>query len=227
MIQEPATGKEKAAPSPARKRIANGPVASNRRRELVLKAAEFFAEFGFDAGTRDFARYIGATQPLIYRYFPTKEALIQDVYNVVYLELWDDHWDTILSDRAVPLRQRLIDFYCRYTDVIMNAQWMRLYLFAGLKGIEINENYIRLVEERIIKVVIREFWQAHNMACPDVIDARDMEIVWNLQGGIFYFGVRDSVYHVPTYTSKNDMIADAIDVFLAGYAAALERRSRR
>ena len=41
-----------------------------RRREIVLKAAEFFSQFDFDAGTRDFAKFIGLTQPIITATFP-------------------------------------------------------------------------------------------------------------------------------------------------------------
>ena len=218
-------GDDDAALAPtAPKRAANSRVANARRREIVVKAAEFFATFGFDAGTRAFATFIGTTQPLLYRYFPTKEALIQEVYQMVYLELWDETWNTILVDSARPLRDRLVDFYCRYSDKIMNAQWLRLYLFAGLNGVEINERYIDLVEARIIRVVIAEFWKEQNRALPKTIDRRDMEIAWNLQGGIFYFGVRRNVYSVPTYTAKNEMIANAVDVFLDGYAAVLKRR---
>jgi AcrR family transcriptional regulator len=201
-------------------------VQGNRRREIVRKAAEFFATVGFDGGTRDFAKYLGTTQPLLYRYFPTKEALIQEVYQMVYLELWDDKWDAILTDSGSPLRERLIAFYVSYTDMIMNTQWMRLYLFAGLKGVEINTRYINLVEDRIIKVIVREVWKDRKLPVPTVIDKCDMEIVWNLQGGIFYFGVRANVYNVPTFTDKNEMITNAVDIFLAGYAMLLERRSR-
>jgi AcrR family transcriptional regulator len=202
----------------------NARAGGNRRREIVEKAAEFFATVGFGGGTRDFAKYLGTTQPLLYRYFPTKEALIKEVYQMVYLELWDDKWDALLADGSRPLRDRLIAFYTSYTDVIMNAQWMRLYLFAGLKGVEINARYITLVEERIIKVIVREFRKEQNRPASKVLDKRDMEIVWNLQGGIFYFGVRANVYDVPTYTDKNEMITNAVDIFLAGYAVILERR---
>jgi AcrR family transcriptional regulator len=37
----------------------------HRRREFVAKATEFFSERGFDGGTRDLARRLGVTQPLL------------------------------------------------------------------------------------------------------------------------------------------------------------------
>jgi len=197
-----------------------------RRREIVLKAAEFFSQFGFDAGTRDFAKFIGLTQPIIYRYFPTKQALIQEVYKVVYLGLWNERWDQILINSRLPLRSRLIGFFDQYTDVIMNSQWLRLYLYAGLRGVEINELYIKLVEEKIIKRIVVEFWKQHGLGRPDIIPSTDMETVWILQGGIFYYGVRQFVYNLPVYVSKRDMIANAVDMFIAGCGAMLEQRNK-
>ena len=48
----------------------------DRRKEFVAKATEFFSEEGFGGGTRDLARRLGVTQPLLYRYFPSKDDLI-------------------------------------------------------------------------------------------------------------------------------------------------------
>jgi AcrR family transcriptional regulator len=58
----------------------------DRRKEFVAKATEFFADEGFDGGTRDLARRLGVTQPLLYRYFPSKDDLIKEVYRTVYLD---------------------------------------------------------------------------------------------------------------------------------------------
>jgi AcrR family transcriptional regulator len=197
-----------------------------RRREIVLKAAEFFSRFGFDAGTRDFARYIGLSQPIIYRYFRTKQALIREVCKIVYLGVWKEHWDEILLDSRVPLRARLIEFYDQYTDVIMNSQWLRLYLLSGLRGIEITQLYIRMIEEKIIKRIVVECWKEHGLGRPEAIPDADIETAWSLQGGVFYYGVRQFVYRVPVYATKRDMIAHAVDVFIAGYGRMLEERRK-
>src|ERR1700732_962240 len=82
-----------------------------RRKEFVAKATEFFAEEGFAGGIRDLARRLGVTQPLLYRYFPSKDDLIKEVYRTVYLEPLDQGWDGLLADPSRPLRDRLIEFY--------------------------------------------------------------------------------------------------------------------
>src|ERR1700704_1555291 len=83
----------------------------DRRKEFVAKATEFFSEEGFGGGTRDLARRLGGTQPLLYRYFPSKDDLIKEVYRTVYLEPLDTGWEMLLMDRARPLPARLPGFY--------------------------------------------------------------------------------------------------------------------
>src|SRR5256714_12639461 len=85
-----------------------------RRREFVAKATEFFSEEGFGGGTRALARRLGVTQPLLYRYFPSKDDLIKEVYRTVYLDPLETDWEKRLTDRSRPLRDRLLEFYRAY-----------------------------------------------------------------------------------------------------------------
>src|ERR1700759_5709156 len=94
----------------------------DRRKEFVAKATEFFSEEGFGGGTRALARRLGVTQPLLYRYFPSKDDLIKEVYRTVYLEPLDSGWEKLLADRPRPLPERLKGFYDAYTKVIFNRR---------------------------------------------------------------------------------------------------------
>jgi len=199
--------------------------AVDRRREILAKSIEYFARVGFDGGTRELARHLGTTQPLLYRYFPNKDALIQEIYKVVYLDQWKPSWDALLTDSRRPLRDRLQEFYETYTDAILNPQWMRIYFFAGLKGVSINERYLALVEERILSRIIRDFHRECGLPVPAEINPQDMEIAWHLQGGIFYYGVRKYVYQSRTFVRKTEMITSALDVFFAGFRAVLAQRA--
>src|SRR3974390_1318301 len=136
----------------------------DRRKEFVAKATEFFAEEGFGGGTRDLARRLGVTQPLLYRYFPSKDDLIKEVYRTVYLEPLDTGWEKLLTDRSRPLRDRLLEFYRGYTDVLFSRKWIRIYLYSGLKGLDINRRYVRMVRDKILTRIIREC--RHEMGLP-------------------------------------------------------------
>src|SRR5258708_20137226 len=128
----------------------------DRRKEFVAKATEFFSEQGFGGGTRDLARRLGVTQPLLYRYFPSKDDLIKEVYRTVYLEPFDPGWEKVLTDRSRPIRDRLLEFYGAYTDVIFTRKWLRLYLYSGLKGLVINRRHFAVVRDKILSLIISD-----------------------------------------------------------------------
>jgi AcrR family transcriptional regulator len=204
----------KAGPARATKRKRLSP--EERRRAFIQKAAELFAAEGFGGGTRELARKLGVTQPLLYRYFPSKDDLIEAVYRSVFLERWNPDWDTLLSDRSLPLRERLEAFYRSYTDAIFNPEWLRIYLFAGLRGLDLNRRYIEIVETRILKRIVEEYRHEAGLPPKQKPSPTEMELAWLLQGGIFYYGVRKHIYGLPVLESKERAIANALEVFLEG-----------
>jgi AcrR family transcriptional regulator len=190
---------------------------ADRRKEFVAKATEFFAEQGFGGGTRALALRLGVTQPLLYRYFPSKDDLIKEVYRKVYLDPLDAGWDRLLSDRTRPLRERLREFYLAYTDVIFRRKWLRIYLYSGLKGLDINRWYLDMVKDKILTRIIRECRYEAGLPAHGRPSAAELELAWVFHGGIFYYGVRKFIYESPALEDKEQMIEDALDTFLVGY----------
>ena len=188
-----------------------------RRREFVAKATEFFSEEGFGGGTRALARRLGVTQPLLYRYFPSKDDLIKEVYRTVYLDPLETGWEKLLTDRSRPLRDRLLEFYRAYTDAIFTRKWLRIYLYSGLKGLDINRWYVGMVKDKILTRIIRECRHEVGLAVQSKPSAAELELAWVFHGGIFYYGVRKYIYESPVLEDKERIIADALDVFLAGF----------
>jgi len=204
--------------SPKRARVKQKRLSpDDRRREFVAKATEFFSEEGFDGGTRDLARRLGVTQPLLYRYFPSKDDLIKEVYRTVYLEPFDPGWEQLLADRSRPLRDRLQDFYVAYTDVIFTRKWLRIYFYAGLKGLDINRRYVAMVQDKILTRIVQECRHDAGLPSQGKPTAAELEMAWVFHSGIFYYGVRKYIYESPVLEDKAQMIGDALDVFLAGF----------
>jgi AcrR family transcriptional regulator len=190
----------------------------DRRKEFVAKAAEFFSEEGFAGGTRDLARRLGVTQPLLYRYFPSKDDLIREVYRTVYLEPIDAGWDKLLADRSRPLRDRLQEFYRAYTTAIFTRKWLRIYFYAGLKGLDINRWYVCMVRDKILTRIVRECRHEAGLPSQGKPSASELELAWVFHSGIFYYGVRKYIYEAQVLEDKEQMIDDALEVFLAGFA---------
>ena len=104
---------------------------AERERQIVDGAIRYFAEVGFEGQTRELARRLGITQPLLFRYFPTKDDLIDRVYEEVYLSRWKDEWPNGLKDRSLTLEERLVRYYEDYGSAIFNYEWVRIFMFSG------------------------------------------------------------------------------------------------
>ena len=196
---------------PVRKRLSS----DERRKEFIRKSIELFAEDGFESSTRELARRLGVTQPLLYRYFPSKQDLVSAVYEEVYLRRWRPEWETLIADRSRPLRDRLIEFYGLYTDAIFHPDWIRIYLYSGLKGVEINARYMKLIVERIFTPIFNEIRADVGLA-PRALTDREIDEMWIIHGGIFYFGVIKLVYQKTTPDTKAVAIGFAVDALTEG-----------
>jgi AcrR family transcriptional regulator len=185
-----------------------------RKAELLAQAIAYFSEEGFDGGTRELARRIGITQPLIYRYFPSKDDLINEVYRAVYLSQWKDGWTEGLRDRSRPLRDRLLAFYADYTATIFNRTWMRIFFFAGLKGLDINTRYIGRVVSHLLTPICREA-RAMAGADPDgPITQAEIELAWTMHGAVFYQGIREHIYGLPDSIDYAAASRVAVEMYL-------------
>ena len=196
---------------PKRRRLSS----EDRRREFLQQAIEFFAEEGFSSSTRDLAKRLNVTQPLLYRYFSSKDELIAEVYETVYVQRWREEWDALLADRSTPLRARLIAFYKVYTDVVFQRDWMRIFLFAGLKGGEINRRYIDRVAERVLKPIVREYRRERGLPDAEPTSA-EIELVWSAHGGVYYYGVRTKIYGQTPPMPLDFVIETSVDSLLSG-----------
>ena len=196
---------------PPRKRLSS----DERRKEFIRKSVELFAEDGFESSTRELARRLGVTQPLLYRYFPSKQDLISAVYEEVYLRRWRPEWEALIADRSRPLRDRLIEFYGLYTDAIFHPDWIRIYLYSGLKGVEINARYMKLIVERIFTPIFSEI--RADAGLPDRAPSdKEIDEMWMIHGGIFYFGVIKLVYQKTPPDTKSVAIGFAVDALTEG-----------
>jgi AcrR family transcriptional regulator len=194
-----------------------------RERQIVEKAIEHFATHGFSGSTRELARQLGVTQPLLYRYFPSKEALIDRVYDEVYH--WDASWENLIKDRSIPIRERMVRFYQSYAHVILRREWIRIFIFAGLTREGINTKYLSRLKERVFAPVMVEIREAYGLPVPSGPKEKsiELELIWSLHASIFYVGVRKWIYGHPVTEDIDTHIEHQIDAFLNGTPAALKK----
>ena len=188
-----------------------------RRAQIIRESIKFFSEHGFAGSTHDLAKQIGVTQPLMFRYFESKDDLVEAVFNAVFTQRWDSQWPKLIRDRSLPLRDRLVRFYNSYLKVVFNRDWMRLYVFAGLSGVEINRRYFRILEQRILMPLCEELRAEYRMASGLEIPITEAELdyVWSFHGGIFYHGIRRCAFGTSTDHELSQAVLDStIDAFI-------------
>jgi AcrR family transcriptional regulator len=196
-----------------------------RERQIVDGAIAFFAEVGLSGQTRELAQRLGVTQPLIYRYFPTKQDLIDRVYEEVFVGRWRASWTDLIADRSRPLRERLIEFYGIYARDVLSYEWIRIYMFAGLAGEDINRRYIALLEDRLLRPIVTEVRDAADALGTDAapITGLEIEAAWHIHAAVFYYFVRKHIYRAKTEPNLDKFIADAVDRTLYGAIEVTQR----
>jgi AcrR family transcriptional regulator len=196
-----------------------------REAEIVEAAVLYFSEVGFSGSMRDLAARIGISHALLFRYFPTKEALVDRVYDRIFLSRWDPAWDAMLEDPSRDLSERLVGFYAQYLRAIDNPSWVRTFIYAGLAGVNINQRYLKLIERKVIAPVARELASlAGRRSGPASEQA--LELSWGLHGEIFYLAIRRWIYGTRVTTDIEGFAALTVMKFLEGAPRALQAGKR-
>jgi AcrR family transcriptional regulator len=216
--QAPKTKRPARPTAPPRRRL-TGPA----RAEAILQAAaELFAERGLGGTTRQIAGRLGVTQALLYKFFPSKDALIDAVYAGRFRDRWDPAWDRLLADEGLSLETRLCRFYGEYA-ARSDATTLRLFVLAGLAGRPLPGIRGARLTGRIFAPVLAGLREAAGLPS---LAARPMmrgerELCMQLHGSIVFLGIRRHVYGVPLPDDRDDVIALYVRSFVAGAPAAL------
>jgi AcrR family transcriptional regulator len=223
--KKPRARKAAAVPAPeVEVEIVRRLARADREELIVQKAIKYFATYGFSASTRELAKEIGVSQPLLYRYFPNKEALADRVFQEVYLSRWNPEWEDILTDQSRPLQERMLDFYKQYGRVILKSDWIRIFIFAGLTREGINKRYLARLRESVFDVVLAEVRKQFKFAEPTPQQYEDeIEFIWGLHAAIFYIGVRKWVYGLKVPKDLDRVIEQKVHGFIDSAPAVLKR----
>lgn len=188
-----------------------------RERRILHGAIAFFAEEGLSGDTRELARRLHITHPLLFRYFGSKAALLERVYQEVYMRRWNTSWEESIKDRSIPLRARMSNVYNDYAHAILSYEWVRIFLYSGLRDANVHRRILQALRERIFVPICSEL--RHDLGLPgtDIVPPSDdeIELIWSSHFVIFYYGVRKWVYHSPVPRDVSKFIELHLDAFFA------------
>jgi AcrR family transcriptional regulator len=200
---------------PARKRLKG----DERKQFFIEKATKHFAHHSFSSSTSDLAKALGVSQSLLYKFYATKDELIDDVYKSISpTDEMYERWIRMLQERSKPLRARLIEFYHSYSDEMWGFERVRVLIWAQLFKPELSQHYHLLLESRLVPVVVRELRYEFGRTSSAAPAWREIEAVRALHEGLYYVaGHRRWIGPPPRLTGNISHIIELhIDLFLAG-----------
>jgi AcrR family transcriptional regulator len=198
---------------------------SEREKLLLDGAIQYVTKYGFSFSTRDLALYLGVSQSLLYKYFSSKQVLIEKIYDTIYLGRWNREWDEILTDRNLSIATRLERYLLDYATVVMREDWVRMLLLCAFEEPGVPQQYIEMLHCRIFEVWLDEHLLA--LGFSHIPNPKDwdmaLEMIWGFHSSIFYLGVRIWVYQMPVKLPAKDMIVARLQAFLPGFEHFLEK----
>lgn len=194
-----------------------------RESQILEGAVNYFAKNGFDGQMRELAQELGISQGLIYRYFPNKDALIDRVYQVVFLNRWNPEWNDIIRNRDLSLTDRLKRLYNSYYRAIDRYDLIRISLYSALKNERIGQAYLELIRQKIITPLIGEMRQSFGLPTPQQrpISLLEEQLVFSLHAQLIYALIRKHVYNLTIADQPEFIIGVLVDGFTAGLEQAV------
>ena len=208
---------ETAVPAPRRRLQRDA-----RERHFLDEAVAFFAEVGFSGDTKTLAARLGVAQPLLYRYFANKDALIQRVFEDTFLSNWSPLWEEMLTDPSLDVPTRLLAFHTDFARVHLKRDRVRLSLFFALQGWDMG-TYFRLMREKVYLNIAADLRAYAGQPDPATASLHEVEIEFakGVVEKIQYYGIRKWVYEIPALPPVEPIIAIAVRGLLDGARAAL------
>jgi AcrR family transcriptional regulator len=193
----------------------------DREKLIVEHAMRFFALNGLEGQTRELARSLGITQSLIYRYFPSKEALIERVYEKWSADYWDAGWETIIRDRAQPLESRLLQLYHNYVRVTYNDIYVRLFMHSALKRLPYHARYVGQARAQLYTAIAAELRVDNGLPCFAEVPMTEFEAeqIWAMHATVFQLGQRRWVYNLPVPSDIDELMAARVHAYVTSAPA--------
>ncbi|MBU3577204.1 TetR/AcrR family transcriptional regulator [Polynucleobacter sp. UK-Kesae-W10] len=203
------------AQTPARRRMNT----AERKRQILDRAIQFFAKYGIDGQLRNLTKELGVTHTLLYHYFPTKDALIQEVYKEVFESRWKPEWERLLDDETLTPEEKFNAFYLDYTNTVLTYDFVRILIFSGLSDHSISDRFFELLRVRLLPRLIRETRKYCDRPTSSKPTQRELEFLMGLHGGIFYIGMRRWIYGQAIYAAESpdteqEIIRDRVQSYL-------------
>lgn len=195
----------------------------DRERMILEEAIRFFCEHGLEGQTRALAERLKITQPLIYRYFPDKDALLQRVFEELMARRWNAGWAHLIGDRSRSFDSRVTQFVVEYGKALCQDGWMRLIVSAGMKDCDFDQRFLDRVREDVVLPLCAEaraeFGQPS--AVVHAYTPGELEAAWGVHARMFFLALREWLHRAEAAEGIEALAPGVVAGFRAAVQAAL------
>jgi TetR/AcrR family transcriptional regulator len=192
--------------------------ATDRKHQLLETALDVFSRRGFEgATTKEIAAAAGVAEAVIFRHFPTKQALYTEVLDYKLqtgaLNPWladiqacmdrdDDEglFRTIVSHMLESFRE--------------GARFERMMLFAALEGHELALSHLRQHAQPFFESLNKYVWRRH--AAGALRAPKPQHILITLFGMVHHYGQMTQMFGFPAAGSDEEVAEAFVDILMNG-----------
>jgi AcrR family transcriptional regulator len=195
--------------------------AGDRRSQILAAAIEVFAEQGFHGTrTRELANSAGVSEALIFRHFPTKEALIRAILETVgfddRIHMMEERFD------AMPPRQALAALA---EHVLVNLRdrpdVFRVVFFGLLETPALAGEFYRNFLSRLLALETRLFERAFAAhPAPGCAHVDPGVVARSFHGSLLFYNLAAAIVRMEPLPAEPRALAEAIvDIYLPAEAS--------
>jgi AcrR family transcriptional regulator len=207
---------------PPRRRLA----PDARREQILQEAIALLTDKGIDFNTRELSDRLGISHPLLFRYFASKEEIIEAVFQTVYLGRFSPEMRRAIEAAHDDVVAKWIDFYRVYAPKIFDRTWIRIFISSALNQQTISRRYFEIVINPLIAKMADDT-EIHCFGATLPVDSpirvQTLELAWMTHSSLFYSGLRRWVYDLAVPSEIVETMAVRIKVHFAGARAVLVR----
>lgn len=174
--------------------------------------------------TRDICKPLGVTQALLYRYFPSREALIDAALERVFAHLWVTDWSAHLEAAQGDLTARLTAFYTPYVTTATST-FMRLFMWCALSNYPVPQRFFVPLTNKILRAVVSAMRAEASL--PGLSDKAmtqgERELAMTLHTSIVFISIRRHIYHMALPEDLGSLVAMQVRAFVPGALLELKR----
>ena len=184
----------------------------------------FFAEEGFSASTRDLADRLGVRQALLYKYYPSKEALLDSIFETVFSEQLSMEFTNLLQDSNKPLLERICALYAHYVRE-RDGIGVRLFLRAALDHYPLPKRMAEAQRHKLMIPLIAALRADSGLKPIDEVPVLigEYELALMLHGSVVFNQIRTHVYGLALVEDSRSLIRLYIATFLDGVRGQLRQ----